>query len=291
MAQQSDQYCDILDEELGIGPTISQNLCKALDECIRSMVIAVPSSSSKTKDKDRVRRPMNAFMLYSQTARKVMAKAYPTLSYRKLSKVLGKIWKLMDPEEKKPFIEEAERIRILHKQQHPNFKFNTNQKPRVGKSKGPGKAKKSKTEILPTVQDLLDMVKPDMSMTTGNVSNSFQITPNSTCAAFSDDNANPLPLSYNDQEFLFLLDSILNDATVNTTEAQTNGSMQFAATNNAYLPGYIPTNDSVGQHIACPSPSNQNSNFWTRNSFDNALSLSLSSDLDCNLQHSPLIYV
>ena len=145
---------NLLSEELDIGPVISQDVCKVLDECIRSMSVSFPSSP-KVKDKDRVRRPMNAFMIYSKNARKAMAKYYPSLSYRKLSKALGKIWKVLDPAEKKPFIEEAERLRILHKKEHPDFKFTSykRRKPKVND------AKKTDEKSLSDVQNLFDLIQ------------------------------------------------------------------------------------------------------------------------------------
>ena len=151
---ENDACFNLLGEELDIGPVISQDVCKVLDECIRSMSASFPSSP-KLKDKDRVRRPMNAFMIYSKNARKAMAKYYPTLSYRKLSKALGKIWKVLDPAEKKPFIEEAERLRILHKKEHPDFKF-TSYKKRKPKVNDP---KKTDEKSLPNVQDLFDLIQ------------------------------------------------------------------------------------------------------------------------------------
>ena len=105
-----------------IGPKISHNVTKVLEECVRAMVEQLPPSSVQ-KSKGRVKRPMNAFMVYSQTARKAMAKVYPKLSYRKLSKALGKNWGVMGLDEKKPFMREAERLRQKHKEEHPDYKF------------------------------------------------------------------------------------------------------------------------------------------------------------------------
>jgi hypothetical protein len=148
---ENDQCLNIVGEELGIDVAISQNICKVLNEAVQSMVVDLPPEKSK----DRVRRPMNAFMIYSRTARKAMAKHYPTLSYQKLSKALGKIWKVMGPEEKKPFIEEATRLRLLHRKEHPDFKFTSYKKQ---KPKG-NVVKKSDKRCLTNVQDLLLLIQ------------------------------------------------------------------------------------------------------------------------------------
>ncbi|XP_046855850.1 transcription factor SOX-9-like isoform X2 [Xenia sp. Carnegie-2017] len=83
----------------------------------------ISSSRRKINDKSHVRRPMNAFMIYAQAARRKVAQQYPNLSYAQLSKTLGKLWRSLNTKEKQPFIEEAERLRKKHKADHPDYKF------------------------------------------------------------------------------------------------------------------------------------------------------------------------
>lgn len=90
------------------------------------------SCSPRKKDKSHIRRPMNAFMIYAQAARRKVAREYPNLSYAQLSKTLGKLWRLLDVKEKQPFLEEAERIRQQHKVDHPEYKFQPKRKSRKG---------------------------------------------------------------------------------------------------------------------------------------------------------------
>lgn len=106
------------------------------------------------KATNHVKRPMNAFMVWSQIERRKISEVAPDMHNAEISKQLGARWKLLDENDRQPYIEEAERLRLLHMQEYPDYKYRprkkakpTSTKPEViSKGKVTKPAPKSRTD-------------------------------------------------------------------------------------------------------------------------------------------------
>lgn len=77
---------------------------------------------------NHVKRPMNAFMVWSQIERRKISEVSPEMHNAEISKRLGKKWKTLSAEQRQPYIDEAERLRQLHMQEYPDYKYRPRKK-------------------------------------------------------------------------------------------------------------------------------------------------------------------
>merc|ERR1712080_380464 len=94
------------------------------------------SDATKTShEQQKIKRPMNAFMVFSHYERKKIIEVQPDIHNAEISKRLGKKWKELMENEKHPYIQEAERLRLLHLQEYPGYKYQPKKKLKVASPK------------------------------------------------------------------------------------------------------------------------------------------------------------
>lgn len=79
-------------------------------------------------DEDKVKRPMNAFMVWARSRRKELADENPKLHNSEISKKLGAEWKGLPDEVKRPYIEQAKKLREELLKKFPNYKYRPKRK-------------------------------------------------------------------------------------------------------------------------------------------------------------------
>lgn len=88
---------------------------------IQASITATSLTAMNTSN--HIKRPMNAFMVWSQMARKDLSLKHPNLHNAELSKTLGRMWHQMSEQQKVPFSMEASRLKNEHKLKYPNYRY------------------------------------------------------------------------------------------------------------------------------------------------------------------------
>lgn len=103
---------------------------------------------------------MNAFMVWSQIERRKICEIQPEMHNAEISKRLGKRWKTLSSEERAPFIQEAQRLRLLHMQEYPNYKYRPRKKKKILEGSSSGRKTCSPSSAFIVSDDSTPAIEP-----------------------------------------------------------------------------------------------------------------------------------
>ncbi|XP_034561383.1 protein capicua homolog isoform X2 [Notolabrus celidotus] len=104
---------------------------------------ALPKDADRKREKDHIRRPMNAFMIFSKRHRALVHQRHPNQDNRTVSKILGEWWYALGPNEKQQYHDLAFQVKEAHFRAHPDWKW-CNKDRRKSLSEGRGTPKEQR---------------------------------------------------------------------------------------------------------------------------------------------------
>uniref|UniRef100_A0A8C4QSR2 Sex-determining region Y protein n=2 Tax=Eptatretus burgeri TaxID=7764 RepID=A0A8C4QSR2_EPTBU len=95
----------------------------------KKIQVAEQFSNKERRDrKGRIKRPMNAFMVFAQSHRRQMANALPTFDNASVSKALGEVWHSLREDLKRPYYQEARRLEEKQRKLFPDWVYRPTRK-------------------------------------------------------------------------------------------------------------------------------------------------------------------
>ncbi|CAH8834012.1 unnamed protein product [Trichobilharzia szidati] len=187
----------------------AQDLKESINSVIQTCKHATTTTDNNNplKDKKHVRRPMNAFIIFSMRHRSEVHRLYPNKDNRVASQILGDWWYRLNASEKAPYQELARELKAAHFQSFPNWKWSSKQRRNSGNTVNNNKKAdtmdsyhsdlKTPTTQLATDYDKLSI---DEKCSVKNISNAKSLSCNESDNLIEEQSLTSLPLNMESNE-------------------------------------------------------------------------------------------
>jgi len=104
-----------LDPDLPLLEALKANVCKSTDEVYKALQKALLHSGRAGKNCERIKRPLNAFMVWSKIQRNhIMSLCPKQRHHSEISRALGNGWKSLSDKQKFAYYDIAKRLRLVN---------------------------------------------------------------------------------------------------------------------------------------------------------------------------------
>ncbi|XP_043241468.1 transcription factor SOX-4-like [Amphibalanus amphitrite] len=107
---------------------VDEDILRVIRSADNSSTPYTDATQTKKHPLNHIKRPMNAFMVWSQIERRKIIEVTPDMHNAEISKELGRRWKLLSDAQRAPFHEISKRLKEYHQREFPDYKYRPRKK-------------------------------------------------------------------------------------------------------------------------------------------------------------------